>query len=163
MKKEEDLSSIPCSSATNAYDLLEDVKAVIKADPKRYNQEIWVSSINPSVLSATNRDGYSVVDTIEDDDLASYQEADRMPECGTVACVAGWVWTMKAPQRNAEDPHRFAAKILKLSQPQAAELFAGDAAGRYYGESPENHAARGIAHITRFQAKYKDRLLKTPV
>ena len=62
---------IPRSKATNAYDLLSEIQDLIRTEPKRYNQNIWLRRVKRG-------------------------EAKR-PACGTVGCVAGWVVALKVP------------------------------------------------------------------
>lgn len=128
------------SSATNAYDLLEDVKEVIKVDPLRYDQTTWRT--------------------------VDYGEARKkyrdFPACGTVGCVAGWVVTLT---RGTDMPFAeimsTARKILGLDISEALELFSADAAGSL--PQTKAHTDGGIRHITRFQKKYKDKLKRKKI
>lgn len=67
----------PWSHATNAYDLVSDVIRVIEEEPKRFDMADWLDHIMPSRVKKTK----------------SLQE--RYPACGTVACVAGWIVTLR--------------------------------------------------------------------
>lgn len=90
--------------ATNAYDLLEDVKQVITDDPRRYNQGTWVETINPTLLKAENDLGNPIVDELDSYVVDFLKSEAKMPECGTIGCVAGWVWTMKATKKSSHSP-----------------------------------------------------------
>ncbi len=65
----------PHSKATNSYELVKEVMALVKAEPKRLhmNQFVHVS--------------------LPDDN----PDITRGPVCGTVACFAGWIHTLRIP------------------------------------------------------------------
>lgn len=69
------ISLLPRSSATNAYDLMVDVIRAIEEEPKRINM-----------------DNYSTI-------KMSQVAKNKRPACGTVACVAGWMQIMRADRR----------------------------------------------------------------
>jgi hypothetical protein len=56
-------NAMPVSKATNAYELLDDIKALALEEPKRISMDTWRSS--------EGRLG--------------------VPPCGTVGCIGGWV------------------------------------------------------------------------
>lgn len=117
---------LPTSDATNAYDLLTDIRRLIREEPKRYDQHTWIE-----------------------------HPLKGGPSCGTVGCVAGWVWTLKRPEYT-ESIADAAAKILGLEWSQAAELFNG---GAVTGEAQTWwHGVQGRRHIWRFQRKYATQL-----
>jgi hypothetical protein len=166
-RPKKDLSILPCSTARNAFDLLEDVKQVIREDPKRYNQEQWVTTTRPREKFGKHEDithlGHRT-DGLIDYTLEYLKEEDRLPKCGTIGCVAGWVYTMKATVDEKKSPAVFAGQILGLTLNQREELFSPDAAGCSPDDStPEEHAEGGVEHITRFQEKYADQLKNTKV
>jgi hypothetical protein len=61
-------TTIPTSKATNAYDLLSDVRALILAEPKRLHMNYWKLVADSESVSAA-------------------QVPKGFPECGTVACI----------------------------------------------------------------------------
>lgn len=68
-------SSIPKSKAKTAYGLLSEVRAIILAEPKRYDQCDWI------------RTG----------------SGPDYPSCGTVACVGGWIGVLKGQHHKSQD------------------------------------------------------------
>lgn len=129
---------IPKSKAKNAYDLLSEVRALILAEPKRYDQGMYLLR-GQAELNEWGR---------------------KAPDCGTVACVAGWVATLKQPERltavNADDR---AKKVLGLDWDQAAQLFSGGAL--IYAKARVQtlgYAREGAAHIRRFQRAWASQL-----
>lgn len=91
-------SLIPKSKAKTAYGLLSEVRALILAEPKRYDQARWIS----------------------------HGSGDNYPRCGTIGCVAGWVDTLK-PSRGRHVVDR-ASAVLGLDYWKSSELFDGAAA-----------------------------------
>lgn len=132
--------ALPTSKAKNAYDLLSEIAALIIEEPKRYNQGIYVRRASDP-----------------------YVKEEKLPACGTVGCVAGWVMTLKDPmsQRRSDDVGRYAQRVLKLDDGQAIELFSGMA---IIG-TPQTrvYAKRGARHIEAFQQRYADQLKATRV
>lgn len=132
-KKSSRKTGLPASKAKNAYDLLGEVRALILAEPKRYDQSTYIER------------GSGVTDDRE------------FPACGTVGCVAGWVATLKRKtQFDGPSTPKIAAKILGLTDDQRWDLFDGDAAG--YDWQTEGHAQLGAAHIKRFQQAHAAQL-----
>lgn len=139
-----DNALIPVSKATNAYELLDEVKALILEESTRYCQTTWI--INDP-------------ETLMDEGLAR-------PRCGTVACVAGWVAQLKAGPISHWDVLETAGNILGLDRVERYALFNGDAIGDLCGvegmyepapQTPE-YAELGAEHITRFQATHEAQL-----
>lgn len=132
-------TSIPKSKAKTAYGLLSEVRRAILAEPLRYRQEWWISKEHgPSAFNwETPPKGY--------------------PSCGTVACVAGWVVSLKRKRlKDPNDAEAIAQRILGLDYDQAEPFFN---AGAVRGESQtEAHARNGAAHIARFQKRYAAQL-----
>lgn len=131
-------SAMPVSKATNAYELLAEIRQIILEEPKRYDQNMW---------------------------LLTGAIGERAPACGTVGCVAGWAVALKADEVPAWYlVAEKAQEILGLGSEEAGELFSSEAAStpreRCYGPRTRNpaHARRGAAHIRRFMEKYKDQL-----
>lgn len=129
----------PRSHATNAYDLLNEVRTLILDEPKRYNQTIY--------LRRRQKPGQK-----------------GFPGCGTIGCVAGWVYTLKSRKRKSTDTDGVAdeaAKILGISYDQRS-LFSGEAAneaaGRHTKPQTRDHAKGGAAHIKAFQDEHEDQL-----
>jgi hypothetical protein len=144
------MDTMPKLKATNAYDLLTQVRELILEEPLRYNQEVWLKKKG-----------------------VDYRH--QFPACGTVGCVAGWVVALVRPGGSAYDVDvNVAAKhILGLGWAPAAELFDGDAVDRLFVEQQHDdndddwlgpypqtaeYAALGAEHILRFQEKYAEQL-----
>lgn len=134
-------TKLPKSKAKNAYDLLSDVRALILAEPLRYNQDIY--------LHLEKEDGDN-----------AFAAPRGFPACGTVGCVAGWVASI-APRKF--DPYisidRQARDRLGLSDQQAFELFDGRAL-RHVDARPQTkkYAKAGAVHIARFQKAHAAQL-----
>lgn len=146
---------------TTAYDLLTKVAWLIAEEPKRYNQDVWLSKKQP------------------------YHRSQDFAPCGTAACVAGWVdlmyygpaVTTKIANLEIarEDPGTFAQRVLGLNDDQADELFRGDAlVVAMYREPHEvdpimprlgtpEYAALGVKHIQWFQEKHEAQLRATVI
>jgi hypothetical protein len=129
--------SLPKSNAKTAYGLLSEVRRLILAEPKRYNQT--------DTISFRDRPDCWSIDT------------GKWPACGTVGCVAGWVTMLKSPDRaELYDVLAPAAQILGLDSEQRHELFRGSAAG--ISSQTVAHAKAGARHIAQFQQKYAKQL-----
>lgn len=140
MAKRERNTKLPRSKAKTAYGLLSEIRALILAEPKRYDQKNTL--------------------VVRDKDIPS---GDYFPSCGTVGCVAGWVTKLKSRRpMHEQNVLRFAARVLGIDyEKQGDELFNGYAAD---GESQTvEHAESGAAHIARFQKKYRAQLLAKSV
>jgi len=74
------------SDAGNAYDLLTDVIAAIREEPRRYNQGQWALTTATEILELWNRNGRYIYD----DDIRK-RLPTQVPACGTVGCRAGWL------------------------------------------------------------------------
>lgn len=137
------LHDAPRSKAKTAWGLLADIRRVVLAEPKRYNQGTWgETQLSP--------------------DQPIFGEMPA-PACGTRACVAGWVRVLtrgSVPARQIGLRFNYtsekAAEILGLNYDQRAELFAGGAVPGNPGTA--NHARKGAAHIRRFMRKYEKQL-----
>lgn len=138
-EKRNTTTKIPKSKAKTAYGLLGEIRALIVAEPKRYNQ----------------RDTLAIRGT----EITGGYDDETFPRCGTIGCVAGWVTmlTAKDPSR-VEDVVGFAQRTLGLDGEQEYALFNSEAAGRTRGGSQE-HAQSGADHIASFQRKHRTQLL----
>jgi len=128
-------TTIPKSKAKTAYGLLSEIRKFILDEPKRYDQHHWLIRR----------------------DIEAPSEFD-FPECGTTACIGGWVATLKKPDaiRSRWSVEPIAADILGLDGDQAFELFSEFAVA---GEpQTKNHARRGARHVAKFQKKYAKQL-----
>ena len=131
-------NAMPKSKAKTAYGLLSEIRKLILEEPRRYDQEAWRYSTHNTAMA---------------------------PACGTTACVAGWVVTLKSTAFEGRDWEMIsdeAARILGLDKARidSFELFDSNAAG-YCGydiRSRTRHAKRGAAHIEAFQKKYATQL-----
>lgn len=146
---------LPRSKATNAYDLLDEIKQLILEEPRNYDQTLWMRYFR--------------------------NDSRQAPPCGTVACVAGWTCALKGFNRISQATSERAADILGLDIMTARALFSGGAL--YYlhcemagcpskpcggaescvaGDMPKagtmEYAQLGVEHISRFQRKYEAQL-----
>lgn len=135
--------ALPKSKAKTAYGLLSEVRRLILAEPKRYDQTTYVARVGGAGRSAD-------LDAI----------GLKRPDCGTVGCVAGWVATLKAERAFASElTGLVAANILGLDQEQRGELFRGNALGNIKAsKQTKRYAVAGAAHIAKFQEKHAKQL-----
>lgn len=142
---------LPTTRAKNAYTLLAAVCRLITAEPRRYNQGLYLTKGKPGTKVFENTDSQ-----------------ERYPACGTVGCVAGWVKALIEPETLTEDNNiRWtAANILGLQGMQTQELFTHQAL-LYLPEAtnktlnkPQSaaYAKLGVLHIRRFMEKYAEQL-----
>lgn len=138
--------SLP-SRVKNAYQLLSYVCKLILEEPKRYNQELYFDF-----------------------------DKTHLSVCGTVACVAGWVSTLKGPGiKDADNAGPIAARVLGLNTTQAHDLFSGAALYAYgehvrVGKDPAKqdliasqpqtvaYARLGVKHIRKFMKEHETQL-----
>lgn len=149
---------IPRSDATNVYDLLMDVAACIRAEPKRYDQTTWIFYAHSRLR------------------FGEEEIPANMPACGTVGCRAGWI-TLLAGYRPSVDGVAYTAKlILGIGRQYVIEgkfdfneefnvevdkLFSAYSVDELPGSWI--HADLGARGIEEFAERFKDRLLATPV
>jgi hypothetical protein len=136
-------SSMPVSKAKNAYELLGEIRDLILEEPKRYNQGAW-------------KEWMRRVDE------------DKRPACGTTACVAGWVDTLKSkrPVRaydiwrsgGGDKVKKNAICVLGITDRQARYLFGATAVDSRHVVGVEEHARSGAAHIARFMKRHLKQL-----
>lgn len=148
-KRKLKLKPMPVSRAKTAYGLLTEIRRLILAEPKRYDQ-------TDTVTFWTERDISS---------LDSHDRREFAPgACGTVGCVAGWVYAMKSPRgrkRRQGLTLRFAQRLLGLNDDQAEGLFEGTSFGARPGTA--RHARHGADHIANFQHDHRAQLRATKV
>lgn len=136
-------TKIPRSKAKTAYGLLSEVRRLILEEPKRYNQRWWIARLD-------GKNGALYL---------SREQDDIVPACGTVACVAGWVATLKVGNRFTADMAEYVAtQKLGLDSDQALELFKESAVPMNLTPQTEAYAKAGAAHIASFQKKYAAQL-----
>lgn len=114
--------------------ILKHVIALIKAEPKRYDQSTYMETPKMHCARGT----------------------EHFPACGTICCVAGWVNIVAGKSDRTYGHQEGLAKgALGLTESEAYELFDGSPpAVRSRAEStPRQHAADGIKHIKRFVLK----------
>lgn len=87
------ITPLPISRATNAFDLLEELKAVIREEPQRLYMGWWIAkkhgvmTSTPDWILRTNKR-----------DMGHLQ-----PACGTVACAAGWIVLLRDEKAQGSD------------------------------------------------------------
>ena len=156
-------SLLPVSKATNAYELLEEVCQAITEEPLRYNQQTWI-----------------------DQNIGLRREfEEEVPACGTMACIAGWVCTLRRTHANhIQDVPMIGARLLgfqwyvrDLSDFSSYEEYAEacvrdtqpvrDLFSDKLLEGSENlrgtpeYAAMGVEEIRKFMATHEARLKAT--
>ena len=136
MKKNTVLSE---STATNADQLLSEVKRLILDKPKRYFQGHWLY-----------RRG----------DLGMRFRGLKTPSCGTVGCVGYWVLRLKSRNVNIHNIANSAQEILGITKDQAYELFRAGALAPVTIADPQTseYAQAGAKHIAAFQKQYAKQL-----
>lgn len=92
--EDQQLTALPISKATNAYDFVDEVIAVMIDNPERVFMGDWVFRMQ-------GKSNY-VKETL-------YPFAAKLkPPCGTVACVSGWMAVLKrAPSWCADNSYMF--------------------------------------------------------
>lgn len=142
------------STAKNAYELLDDVAKAIIEEPKRYNQGDWGTTDRERIR------GFLV----EESKLRNPEP----PQCGTMACRAGWIVVLTG--RRVDHPasvEQDAVAILgggiawNEYQRDIDNLFSGGAVSGRIGTRA--YAREGVRGIRKFQKKWKERLLATPI
>lgn len=127
---------MPVSHAKTGYSLLGEIRRIILAEPRRYDQ-------------------YETL--MRGRDLRIRVDPEYRPECGTIGCVAGWVKALKRPSTSI-DAIDFTQRILGLDNDQTTELTSSSAAGQRRLSDLVSHAERGAEHIERFRQKYAKQL-----
>lgn len=141
-------TALPKSKAKTAYGLLSEIRKIILDEPKRYSQYTLIQFGEPG----------------EEDDLEGDYCYD-FPSCGTIGCVAGWVYALKNPRARIrfaiDEPLEFVVNKLKLTEDQSNELFSGTVVSGF--PQTQDHAINGAEHIAKFQKKYAAQLKRTRV
>lgn len=141
----------PRSNATNAYDLLRDVCKVILEEPRRYYQNRWY-------VTNTER-------------IESILGAKKSPDCGTMACRAGWIVQLvdgQLPKVDFETSDR-ACSLLGVKDEDYSSRFRLDVTrlfsrwDRDHDVGTQAYAKQGVSGLRKLMAKYKDRLKATPL
>lgn len=147
-------------TATNAYQLLDEVVVAIVAEPKRINMKFWV-------MSALN--------------LGKRAKAN-VPACGTVACCAGWICGLARPAivvnaaiKGDQETHA-GSVVLTAKQLLGADRFDWrykEAVGELFngaGSDIDRHRPGSKAYalavagrIRAFQSAWRENLMNTPV
>lgn len=138
--------TIPKSKAHNAYQLLNDVVALVREEPRRLYMPAWIVRGKYTLRQALGR--------------------RQPPRCGTVGCVAGWVVILhdgvkKAPVEDTRIEDR-AEEILGL-QPYLVgadwnQLVTGevrDDTGTRILPGSRRYVDAVVDRIRRFQGKYE--------
>lgn len=140
--------AIPRSRAKNAYDLVSDVIAAIRAEPRRVDMTRYIG------------------------DAALVQKvASRRPACGTVGCFAGWVSLLKGGRKKEAAEHHALSLLCHPTIPLNLHTVGWSDAGGIYvfndgrGDACETttpgtraHARAVIARIKHFQTVNADAL-----
>jgi hypothetical protein len=150
------------STAAHVYDLLDDMCKVILDDPKHYNQSDWMITEPNSIRMI----------------LSESASADiEPPDCGTMACRAGWmVQLVDGPlaRRHQYDTEDRAMAILGVTADEQASqhpfavdvviLFSGYAIDRQrFKRGTFEYAQEGVRGTRAFMQKWAERLKRTPV
>lgn len=133
----------------SALDLLGAIAVIILEEPRRYSQGDWI--LDPNYLEE------HWIGTVD----------ERIPECGTIGCVAGWtvVMTQSTIPTNTTVIEEMAKQLLGLDGRQARSLFSGAALENYIdpGEvlpdfGTREYAELGARHIRDFMAEHEAQL-----
>jgi len=134
---------------TTAYKLLNHVCKLILEEPRRYNQGQWLLNFryyaNPTEAQA------------------QLHRKKRIPDCGTIGCVAGWVTTLGDPKDllPSLSIESKARSILGIDYGQGLDLFAPTAVRGVAGSLV--HARSGVKHIRQFMRANKTQLQQKTV
>lgn len=133
---------LPVSNALFAYDMLADIVTLAERDAAAVQMAYWILRFSDIDMSD---------DTVDLPDLA-------FPVCGQICCIGGWVNVFTGAGYSGK-----AARVaLGLSPEQSHELFYGDTCNDA-DQGSVSHAARAIAHVKAFMAKYSTQLRATTV
>ncbi len=150
----------PRSKATNSYDLLDDVSAAILAEPARANMYTWLATTREGILGR--------FDVIDGSGVTKGVRAPRVPACGTVGCIAGWVTALQRGKSKAKrliaahmrSDGGFSSDAHGLLNPTGNQPMRGDifdlfsAIGFSSRPGTLKHAKEIVAKIRAFQLKY---------
>lgn len=96
MTTERQWADLPTTNARSAHELLEEIATLIEQQPLRYNQAEWLVNLKNPLEPGVDR-------------------IQCVPECGTVACIAGWITILTKP-------HSFARMSLSAIEEHAADV-----------------------------------------
>lgn len=150
----------PVSTAENAYQLIDEVIAAIREEPKRVNMGMWVHTVE------CLRELYPAART----------KPTALPECGTIACVAGWVVGLAEPEKlrafqisetgNSATIAHVAARILGWLFYDASTftMFAAHGADiDHLKPGTKRYVEAVVARIRAFQREHAERLINTSI
>lgn len=151
-------TKVPKSKATNAYELLDEIQALILEEPKRVWMDDWVIK------------GKHKIET-----TLAYSNAEvTAPACNTVGCIAGWMVSLRHPRQFPSEYAEAALMLLGTSiNYEADDELAYNALNLFYGQPPypfptapygtKAYARAVVNNIKRFKRKWKTRLKATPL
>lgn len=164
---------VPQSEATNMFDLLNDIKRAINAEPKRLD------------MSNFRRRGSALLDVLYEWNKHRGQEKSgtkraltvrEAPSCGLVGCIAGWQVTLKRLITYDDNngvyfvaQQQMGIKLDPFGRPLPEDKEFYDEVYNLYHTFPSGtpgtfrYVRKVIASITAFQKQHKARLLATPV
>lgn len=99
--------ALPRSTATNGYELLDDVVQCILEEPKRFYMPNWIIR------------GYRMTD------LSEFRNRERRPTCGTAACIGGWITLLALGPMINENTLDVSSVALTLALGASPNLDAG--------------------------------------
>jgi len=134
-----DTTRLPVSRAKTVYGLLSEVIRLTDQEPKRMRMELWLDR-----WAAEHSDGYS----------------NRVPACGTVGCIGGWMQALTGISSSLSWGH---PSQFGLTDEMCHALFYDDCLTRDPAQGTRAHARKVIAHIKRFQKLHAKVLKATPV
>ncbi len=124
---------LPKSTATTSWELLEDIIRAITEEPRRYAQDTWREIFRDDLgVSDVEMSRVALVERVAE---------GRVPACGSIGCVAGWVTfiTDEIPSYSGDTGYK-AACILGINPDQRNELFHGNALRMlYWTENPAEY------------------------
>lgn len=127
-------TTIPRTTATNAYDLLSEIAALALEEPKRMDMEHWR--------------------LLADDDYDSHH---AFPACGMVGCIGGWT---EALTGYADAATVLGLNAVQEHDLFYHETLVVDANRR--AQTPE-HADAVVTHIREFQKQHAKQLKAKPI
>lgn len=132
------MTQLPRSNATNAWVLLLDVIALIESEPKH----LWMDSVC----------------TVVEDHVPDI----KLPECGTVGCIAGWMVILKTGLLPTSTYQ--AQKLLGVTSCYYQDEFYADVYDLFFENYPKapqgtpEYVAHVVNRIMQFMTKYEARL-----
>ena len=99
-------------NAERINQLADDLDKVQAINPNGFNLNVWGYGMLRSIPA---------FDSMENSTLST---DDRIEQCGTAGCIAGWTALLYGELRHAEHPSSFAHGYLALNEYEAHDLFA---------------------------------------